>query len=158
MSPHATALPLPKQFYARNPWRDVFDIGPFLTREAAIAQAPGLSQMAEGQKFEVGILIAYRASIDAMVLLDQVMAEAREVNQDAARDWANSLSTGMHRGTDPHQRHAWLLLQDALQMAFQGWLTQHELHPAFGSIHEVTEHVAGAPADPDEDAPVGNPS
>ena len=32
-------------------------------------------------------------------------------------------------------------LDTALDLAFQGWLTRHEAHPAFGMVADVSTHI-----------------
>lgn len=138
--PHKASLPLPlrEQYYAGRPDGDFTD-GPYLSRESAVEEAPESMGLKPGDEFHVGVMRPFRPEIDAYRLLNFILEAAAELSPQAAA-WAESVgkvAKAQSQQTDLPCNHA-DELEGALNLCFLGWLTHHEIHPAFGFVEEAT--------------------
>lgn len=122
-------------FFARNPARHVFDVGPFPTREDAQNDAPELMGLAPGTAFEIGKMLPYCPYVPDPRISN--INHLEEVQQDAnptATQWMKRLSDA--------DRGAIEELAEALELVFYGWLLKHDMVPKFGHVIEISTHTA----------------
>lgn len=125
--------PTPPTWWARNPAREVFDVGPFPSREDAVNDAPELMGLQPGTVFEVGEMRPFFVVVPDTIMhtMDRVKAEHRgEAN---ALRWLRSFET--------HPRRQELV--EALDLVLNGWLAKHDMAPRFGHVVNVSTHTHG---------------
>lgn len=132
-------------FWAHRPDRDIFDVGPFPSREDAVDESPALMGLATGQRFEVGQCEPFKPTLpNAVDLLN--LAATDKMKWSSARHphawkWIERLPKG----------EAAAELNAAIALVVDGWLSKHELVPRFGYMLSETitiHYVGGEPTKP----------
>lgn len=140
-------------WYARNPKREVFDVGPFPDRESAIDEAPAEMGLKPGEQFEVGRMVPSVPKVTRASIIGAIRESVEPLPDIAkAEKWEAQLMTaGAYHGDN---------LVDAVNLVLGGWLTANDLWPPFGTMADV--ETAGTsisghgmrPSEPDSDAPL----
>lgn len=120
-------------YWARRPYRDIFDVGPFPSREDAIDEAANLMQLAPGTEFEIGRMVPFVPEAPQAIPALSAQAQSKCPENPGASKWVKGLYSDSTWDTIARREE----LQQALDLVVLGWLTKHGLLPVFGTVKDV---------------------
>ena len=109
---------------------DLFNVGPFKSREEAIKRAPMQEGWSDGE-FWIGELVQVDPPVlDAGEILDGFHEQYKERCGDPVGNWPLE---------DVEQKHIEELTKN-LNRVFSDWLGEHNAVPTFGAMENITTH------------------
>lgn len=155
----AQAVPRPPFVLSQNPHpnpmsesfcastnEEFYPIGHCASREDAVFQCVVDNDLAIGDTVFTGVEVPFAPEdhVDSWQIIEHLGEAANEHAGEAGEDWLDP------RKVTPEQRAD---LERRVGIAIVGWLSEHNLHPAFWGVGGVEKHVVTA-----DDLPAASPS
>lgn len=143
----------PDLWYCRHPNREVFDVGPYPSREEAVEQGPEDMGLRGAVWFEIGRMVPVVPEINPALVKNTLLVPAVGHPAPQARKYMDAVTAAFRPpAAGPARADS---LMDALNLTLAGWLTTNELWPTFGTVEDVESVLANGVANGPKPHPEG---
>ncbi|MCK5138370.1 MAG: hypothetical protein KAQ85_00875 [Thermodesulfovibrionia bacterium] len=108
---------------------EMFNIGPYETKEQAIEEIPNDAALESGEEFFIGQITVYEPSIDIDTVIENLDEQSAEECGETSEMWVDGFT-----------KEAKEELSNSLNLVLKGWLVHYKYTPEFGSVGETSTH------------------